>query len=425
MHVPALVLALASLSATSSYATPSAATAHLGALQSPETEAPEASEDPRSKELHRILHLAGGGVLRAKSRWTGSAWEYRTQNQWASVPAAAVLRVELERDVLAEAKALARQVPKDDAGARARLADWMLRAGLVDEGVAELERALEIDPDQAGALALLREPPVPIRVPGAEAEELEEAIRLAAIAPRSLQECAAAALGRREDPASVMKALDDALESHSPRIRAFAALATRRLDPSANVKDLLGRAVLDGSEAVRTEAARALRDTTEPAVAIPVIRALGSSSPAIRSNAIEALGVMRFPAAVAPLVSRLASLSAAQGGGSWRAPAQHIFVGKQVAYIQDFDVEVAQFAAVADPQINTLIEGSVLDVRVIGVTETTVAVESRRIRQALGQISGASPGESNRAWLDWWERNKGEYGVKSAPAAAPRTGNSD
>ncbi len=35
----------------------------------------------------------------------------------------------------------------------------------------------------------------------------------------------------------------------------------------------------------------------------------------------------------------------------------------QRAYIQDFDVEVAQFEAVADPQINVLVEGVVLDVR--------------------------------------------------------------
>lgn len=413
MHVPAaLVLVAASLPALPILPNPTT----LPALRpSAAQEEVRVQEDSRTKELNRILHLAGGGVVRAKARWNGAGWEYRTQNQWASLPEAAVERVELERDVLAEARSLSRELKKDDAGARARLADWMLRAGLVDEGVAELERVLELDPDQADALAILRSPPVPIRVPGAEVEELDEAIRLAAVSPRSLQECAAAALSRRDDPASVMKALDEALESHSPRIRAFAALAMRRLDPKANVRDLIGRAVLDGSESVRTEAARALRDTGEPAVAIPVIRALGSASPAVRANAVEALGTMRFPAAVEPLVARLAALSAAQGGGGWRAPASHIFVGRQFAYIQDFDVEVAQFAAVADPQINTLIEGSVLDVRVIGVVETSIPIESRRIRRALGQISGAAPGDSNRSWIEWWEQNKGRFGVTTPP----------
>ncbi|MFN0245141.1 MAG: hypothetical protein ACKVWV_19835 [Planctomycetota bacterium] len=41
----------------------------------------------------------------------------------------------------------------------------------------------------------------------------------------------------------------------------------------------------------------------------------------------------------------------------------YVAVINQRAYIQDFDVEVAQFQAVADPQINVLNEGVVLDVR--------------------------------------------------------------
>ncbi len=41
----------------------------------------------------------------------------------------------------------------------------------------------------------------------------------------------------------------------------------------------------------------------------------------------------------------------------------YVAVINQQAYIQDFDVEVAQFQAVADPQINVLHEGVVLDVR--------------------------------------------------------------
>lgn len=41
----------------------------------------------------------------------------------------------------------------------------------------------------------------------------------------------------------------------------------------------------------------------------------------------------------------------------------YVTVVNQRAYVQDFDVEVAQFQAVADPQINVLTEGIVLDVR--------------------------------------------------------------
>ena len=41
----------------------------------------------------------------------------------------------------------------------------------------------------------------------------------------------------------------------------------------------------------------------------------------------------------------------------------YVTVVNQRAYVQDFDVEVAQFEAIADPQINILTEGIVLDVR--------------------------------------------------------------
>jgi hypothetical protein len=94
-----------------------------------------------------------------------------------------------------------------------------------------------------------------------------------------------------------------------------------------------------------------------------------------------------------------------------------------MAYVQDFDVEVAQFASVADPQVNTLIEGSVLDVRVIGTSEISFAVESRKIRGALRKLTGENPGETNRSWLDWWERNKHRFGVNT-PVRPPQTGSS-
>ena len=56
--------------------------------------------------------------------------------------------------------------------------------------------------------------------------------------------------------------------------------------------------------------------------------------------------------------------------------------------MQDFDVEVAQFAAVADPQINVLHQGTVLDVRVLAVTSsgTTTRTELAAVRAALARL---------------------------------------
>jgi hypothetical protein len=387
--------------------------------QPPAQQPAPAQEDPRARDLNRVLHLAGGGTLRARTRWVDDHWEYRRDGEWTALASAAVERAVDERELLAEAKKLERGVARDDWARRVALADWMMSAGLLDESFDQLDRVLAADPDQPEALKLLRGVPDTIRAPG-DGLAATDAVRQAAAAPPAIAEVAIARFGAREDSEAIEKALHDALGSYSSRTRALAARALRRLRPGTEVRELLSRAVLDGAESVRQEAALALRDVGDESVLLPVLRALGSSSPAVRNNAVDAMASMSYPAAVMPLVSRLATLSSPQSGGGWKAPHAHIFVGRQSAYIQDYDVEVAQFAAVADPQVNTLIEGSVLDVRVIGVYETSTAIESRHIRSALRRLTGADPGNSNRAWADWWEQNKSKYAA-SAPPSGPIT----
>ncbi len=369
-------------------------------------------------ELNRILHLRGGGTVRAKARAVDGMWEIQRGTQWQRLEHGAVTRVELERAVLAKARELERHVDRRDAATRVPYADWLAREGLLAESLQQLDLALDSQPDQPQALALLGSYPQALAVPGADEPDPLDAVRKAASAPRSLQELALLALGRRTDREQVHAALVRSLDSHSPRIRALAALGLRRIAAGSEVKALVTRTVLDGSAQVRRECALALRDARDEAVTLPVLRALGSRTAAVRENAIEALGTMNYPAAVEPLIARLGALASAPGGGgAWKAPAAHIFVGKQFAFIQDFDVEVAQGAAVADPQVNTLVEGAVLDVRVIGVSEMTVAVESRKVRNALKQLTGANPGDTSRAWLTWWEQNPSRH----RPGTGPRT----
>lgn len=385
----------------------------------------EVAVDPRAREATRILHLNDGSIVRGRARWNGESWELREgqdsrQDSWRALPPRAVARDVLERDVLERARHLLGKVERADTTQRLMAADWMLREGLADEALRELETILDTDPDHAGVLRLLNSPPVPLAAPGTSSAEPLEAMRAAAARPRVVQELAIVALGRREESEAVHAALAKALHSPATRMRAFAALALRRLQPGAHAKELLGRVVLDSSDQVREEAALALRAGGEEGLIVPVVRALNSDHSSVRSNAADALGAMGFAAAVEPLMLRLATLSAPQaGGGGWQAPAANIFVGRQVAYVQDYDVEVAQFASIADPQVNVALEGSVLDVRVIGVTQFSVATESRRVRGALNRLTGANPGATNRAWLDWWEQNKAQFGVRTPPRSGP------
>lgn len=88
----------------------------------------------------------------------------------------------------------------------------------------------------------------------------------------------------------------------------------------------------------------------------------------------------------------------------YRAAGAYAFFGTQVTIVTDFDVEVALASAIADPNVTTLVEGSVLAVRVYGAT---LAGE---VRSALHRLTGADPGPKAADWKRWQQ---------SRAAAAP------
>ena len=109
-----------------------------------------------------------------------------------------------------------------------------------------------------------------------------------------------------------------------------------------------------------------------------------------------------------------------QATSSGRLPHSHIFVGQQRAYVQDFDVEVAQFQAVSDPIVNVVLEGMVTEAAVGGVAEAQFEVENATIRKSLQRLTGAKPGSTNKAWVAWWKQNGERW--RQTGAGAPATG---
>ncbi|MCK6449012.1 MAG: HEAT repeat domain-containing protein [Planctomycetes bacterium] len=382
-----------------------------------------AEEDARagdtSRELRRVLQLAGGGFIRAKSRRVGENWEYQDGAKWRTLDAARILDVALERDLLKEARRL-EQAAGDDVAHRAAYAAWLCDAGLLEEGVDELDRVLAREPDCDAALATCVDLADFLRISAADPRSdagLAEWLRVGAASGRALREIAVHQLGERSDEPTLRERLALELSRGTPRTRAFAALALRRLAPGAELRALSSRAVLDGSDDVRREAALALKAAGEPAVVAPLVRALGSQHAAVRANAVAALSVVNQPAAIEPLIDYLAAVTSAQGGGGWRPSGGYVFFGKQTAYVQDYDVEVAQFAAVADPQVNVLNEGVVLDVRVISTFSINAAAEARRVRAALQSLTQADPGDTAVAWREWFAANRARL-EGSAPKTA-------
>jgi hypothetical protein len=394
------------------------------------------STGAQEKGAKHVLHLTDGKVLRVQARAVPAGeeegpgrWEIRSDGAWVVLPVGAVTRATPERDLLRQSRALAREVGEEDPVRRAAYADWLVREGLHAEALAELDRLLTADPDQADARALLSRADLPIALPALHrapsGDELTAFLRTAAVAGPVVQELAVQRLEGRDEVPGLVPVLQAELVQDDHRRRAFATLGLRRLMPGREVRPLLSRAILDPSAEVRRGASLALRDADEPALALPALKALGSANDRVRRNAAEALGTMNYAVAAEPLYRHLVNLQ--RGGGSG-APRSNIYVGRQVAYIQDFDVEVASNSAIADPVINVLTEGAVLDAAVRGVHEYAAQSERASVRRSLSQLTGARPGNTTAAWKRWWAANGNAWVRENAPATdrptRPTTGTS-
>ena len=361
-----------------------------------------------TKELRRILTLANGQTIRVVSKYVDGHWTYKNKKGWQELQPGMVTRAIDESAALAQYANTAKLADKKNLGARVELAHSALALGLLQEALAELEGVLAADPDHAGAVATLQNAEL-MKVPAIQGAEDEAAAREALIrfasplgaAPR---EIAIFELGKSVDKQALQVALTKDLGSSVVVRRSFAAHALRRLCPGVAGKSLLLHTVYDPSADVRMACAQAVKRSGQESWIVPLVRTVeDSSSSTARANAAEALGVIGNSAAVAPLIARLASPPQATSTG--RIPHSHIFVGTQHAYVQDFDVQVAQFQAVADPVVNTMIEGMVTDAAVDGVQDVQFQVENATIRTALSKLTGERPGETNKAWVAWWKAN--------------------
>ncbi|MFQ5749636.1 MAG: hypothetical protein ACE5H3_09295 [Planctomycetota bacterium] len=194
------------------------------------------------------------------------------------------------------------------------------------------------------------------------------------------------------------------LRARNPALRRAAAAAALRQKERDLRLPLLQTSLEDPQEPVRLAGARALagidpaealgrwtlalwRDRREP----PRLRSAGYLGRFGNEKTVDALMV---------------PLAASSNG---RSPGAFIFAGRQVSIVRDFDVEVAQAAAIADPVVDVLSEGSVLQVRVLSVRITQSIVRS------LERLTGAHPGPRASDWVRWYETRR-----KGAPATDSR-----
>jgi HEAT repeats len=384
----------------------------------------DAQDAQDAKVRRRLLHARGGGVLRADSRRGADGWEYRKsgEREWTALPLGVIEWARLESEALDELRTRRAALNRSGEAALVGLSEWAIDEGLYDEALRLLDDVLADDPDQPEALALLHRDDLPFRLPSSTNASTEELLHFAGAAPPALREMAVGRLPALPDQPALRAALLERLTDPSPSTRAMATLALRRLSveqpcDEPELKQLVRRASIDRSPEVRHGAALALRDAQQEALVLPLINSLSSSSSTLRTLAAEALGTMGYDAAVPALVERLITLPAQGGAGDFHAPRSHIFVGTQTSYVAGFDVDVAQNAAIGDPEIGVIQSGAMLDVAVMGVSGTSYVAEVSALRSSLEKLTGAKPGNSVAAWKGWWAANQSRWATP-----APATG---
>lgn len=163
---------------------------------------------------------------------------------------------------------------------------------------------------------------------------------------------------------------------------------------------VLRSALFDDSAELRRTATALLREAgaASEATVASLLPGLQHSDGQIRLRAAAVLGGLGHPAAIKPLVAAGPLAGAGLDAGD-RGRRAHVAFVQQQAYVRDFDVEVAQGAAIANPRVDVLQTGVVLDATVIGVFEVRRLVQG--YRQALMQLTGNDPGGDPKRWPLW------------------------
>ncbi len=233
-------------------------------------------------------------------------------------------------------------------------------------------------------------------------------------APRTISNAVANAA--QSDP--LRDALVTELGSTVIARRTFACVALRRLFPDGAIGPMAVHAVLDPAIDVRDEAILGLRAANDAKACGMLVQALANPSGLVRGNAIDAIGRAGYREGVEPLINlMIAASAAAASGGGGGGVRSNLFIGLQTTYVQDFNVQIAQGASIADPIIGALQTGVVFDVTVGGVSNIPITTEVWDAALALTRLTGERIGADPQAWEKWWKANRYRFvpGVSEHP----------
>ncbi len=204
----------------------------------------------------------------------------------------------------------------------------------------------------------------------------------------------------REVPdAALVRPLKRVLYAAQPETRILAVKTLGRIGDRTALPWLIQVSMYDSKKKVRNAAFRSIRGFKDADVFFPYARALFSKSPRANIMAAKALGALGDQRGVDVILRRVSI-------GIGEAGRANIMVGKQNSYIQDFDVEIAQAAAIGDPIVQTIRDGIILDYKILGGSgEAWIVERANAFAEALTHITGRDYGKNWKRWRQYAKEN--------------------
>jgi len=324
-----------------------------------------------------------------------------------------------------------------------RLGAWAKEHGLAEDAVAEFKAAVAADPSHEAAHAALGEVRAGDRWVGhdeamklkglvrregrwmlteeaavLDLPEAEKARRVEAQAKATklLKAYGSSKPAERKFAADALAGVEDkyklepfawGLRSGNAAVRTYSAKELGRIGDRRGLRPLLWRAMHDPDAGVRSAAVAAAKSIGDANLLAPFVSAMWSSNGQVRTNAASGVAELGDSLAVRYLVYRFE----AHGGG---APRCHYTTVSQLSFIQDFDVEVAQTAFIADPIVGVIQDGIVLDVQVVATSAEGYIFEREVVHNSLRMLTGATDVRNETgAWAAWWKVHHKEYETAS------------
>jgi hypothetical protein len=359
-----------------------------------------------------VVHLADGKTLVGALLSEGKTFTVKTLDGVRTVNASEVVRVERKDALLTTYARLAAERQPEDGFGHLSVARWCREKGMFDEMWSSLERARKAKTGAAGLDDFLGELEAELLGPdrGAPAEKKVKELVHKAKGDGSARDRAIVAVlarmpgadaGLREEGRKHWRseARKVAVEAVAERVRAKGKAAEQAGSP-ADKTFLFMRTVADASAPVRATSVREVRELGLAEAAVERIGPLTRhENDAVRMRAVEALGELGEPKGIEYLITALS-------GGAGASPRGHVAFLDYQTYIKDFEVEIAQAASIADPVVDTVMSGVVLDAQVKGVSWERIVVERVGIRKAIRKLGGDGLPEDPKQWAEWWAKRK-------------------